>query len=367
MALKKKIIRYFDFGLVINVILICVIGIISVSSATQAFNGGSDKFFVQQIIWTVLGIILLVATSIIDYSVFKTYFKIIYFINIFMLVVVIILGKVTNGANSWLGIGSLGIQPSEFMKISLIIVFARKIEDFEDGINNIKNILILLAYAAVPIGLIIYQPDYGTAVVIIVIIIGMLFMAGLNIKVFIAGIAASVTAIFVGFPFLEPYQQARINIFLNPQSDPSNTGYHIIQSITAIGSGEVFGMGLGKGLQSTGKYLPEAHNDFIFSVLAEEFGFIGAMVLIVLYAFMVFKCIKISRIAKDRFGTMVCMGVVFMFVFQMFQNIGMTVGLLPITGITLPFVSYGGSSMWASMIGIGLVLNIGMRRHKINF
>lgn len=364
---KKKTLRNFDFGLVINVFAICIIGIIMVGSATQAFNGGSTKLFFQQILWTIMGIPLLLITVLIDYSAFKTYYKIIYLANVVMLVIVLVLGKVTNGATSWLGIGTYGIQPSEFMKISLIIVFARKIEEAEDGINNIKSIAVLLAYAALPLGLIAMQPDYGTAMVLAVIIIGMMFMGGLNLKVFLGGIGAAIAAVFVGFPFLDPYQQDRIRVFLNPQSDPTNRGYHIIQSITAVGSGQLFGMGLGKGLQSTGKYLPEAYNDFIFSVLGEEFGFAGAIVLILFYALMIFKIIKIARIAKDKFGSMICMGVAFMFIFQMFQNIGMTIGLMPITGITLPFVSYGGSSMWASVIGIGLVLNIGMRRHKINF
>lgn len=366
-ALKKKILRNFDFGLLFNVILICIIGIVIISSATHAFSGGSNRLFVQQIIWTVMGIALLVITAVIDYNVFKTYYKVIYAANILMLVAVILIGEVRNGANSWLGIGSFGIQPSEFIKISLIIVFARKIEEFEDGINKIKNLLILFAYAAIPLGLIMMQPDMGTAMVLIVIIIGMLFMAGLNLKVFIGGIAAGIAGIFAVFPFLDTYQQDRIKIFFNPQIDPSNRGYHILQSITAIGSGELFGMGYGKGIQNQGNYLPESETDFVFSVLGEEFGFIGAMVLILLYTMLIFKCIKIARQAKDKFGSMIGIGVVFMFIFQMFQNIGMTIGLMPITGITLPFVSYGGSSMWASMIAIGLLLNISMRRHKINF
>lgn len=367
MAIKRKVIKNFDFSLVVYVLLICIIGIIAVSSATQAFSGGTTRFFVYQILWTLMGIVLLIITAAIDYNAFKTYYKVIYAANIIFLVIVVGLNKVTNGASSWLGVGTLGIQPSEFMKISLIIVFARKIEEFEGDINNLKNLSILFLYAAIPLGLIIIQPDMGTAMVLMSIIIVMLFMGGLNLKVFFGAIAAGAASIFAVFPFLDPYQQNRINVFLNPAMDSMDKGYQIIQSKIAIGSGQLFGMGFGMGLQNNGKFLPEAYSDFVFSVLGEEFGFAGAMLLIVLYAVMVFKCLRIGKIAKDKFGSMVCAGVVAMFMFQLFQNVGMTIGLMPITGITLPFVSYGGSSMWTSMIAIGLVLNIGMRRHKINF
>lgn len=367
MSFNRKMLKNFDFGLLFNVILLCVVGIVTVSSATQAFNGGSNRSFVLQIVWTLLGLGLLIITIAIDYSNFKIYYKFIYIANIIMLLVVIVIGKVTNGANSWLGVGSLGIQPSEFMKISLIIVFARKIEEFEDNINSFKNLGILFLYAATPLGLIAYQPDLGTVMVLVAIIIGMLFMGGLDLRILLGSLLSGIAAIFAVFPFLEPYQQNRLKVFIDPASDPLKNGYNLLQSKIAIGSGQLFGMGYGKGLQNEGKFLPVAYSDFIFSVLGEEFGFVGAVILILLYVSMAFRCLKIARIAKDKFGSMVVTGVVSMLIFQMFQNIGMTIGLMPITGITLPFVSYGGSSMWASMIAIGLVLNVGMRRHKINF
>ena len=370
-AINRKLLKNFDFGLLINVILLCVIGIVTISSATQAFKGGTNRFFIVQIIWTVLGIGLLILTSVIDYNVYKMYYKLIYVVNIMMLCVVVVLGKVTNGANSWIGIGTLGIQPSEIMKISLIIVIAKKIEDFEGGINSVKNLGILFLYSIVPLGLILMQPDLGTAMVFVAIIIGMLFMGGLNIRIFVAGILITVITLtcvwYSPIQILKPYQKDRILIFLNPENDQLKSGYHIIQSKIAIGSGQLFGMGLGKGLQNEGKFLPESHTDFIFSVFGEEFGFVGAIVLVVLYASLIFKCLNTTRVAKDTFGSLVIIGVISMLVFQMFQNIGMTIGLMPITGITLPFVSYGGSSMLTSMISIGLILNIGMRRHKINF
>jgi rod shape determining protein RodA len=363
--------KNFDFSLLINVIFICMIGVITISSATRAFYGGSKRYFILQIVWILIGLGLLAVTVMIDYATFRMYYKVIYFFNLALLGLVVALGQVTKGANSWLGLGSLGIQPSEFMKLSLIIVFARKIEDFEGDVNNLKNLGILFLYAAVPLFMIYKQPDLGTVVIIIVIIVGMLFMAGLNLKVIFWGLAAGIAA-FLGLwysplPILKEHQRQRISTFFNQSADTIGNGWQITQSKIAIGSGQLFGMGFGKGLQSEGKYLPESYSDFIFSVLGEEFGFVGALILIILYASMLFKCIKISHIAKDKFGSMVVIGIMWMFLFQMFQNIGMTVGLMPITGITLPFVSYGGSSMLTSMISIGLVLNIGMRRHKINF
>lgn len=371
MILNRKMLKNFDFGLLVNVILICIIGVLTISSATRAFYGGSKRFFIMQIIWVVIGLGMLIVTTMIDYITFRMYYKVIYFFNIALLALVVVLGQVTKGANSWLGVGTFGIQPSEFMKLSLIIVFARKIEDFEGDVNNPKNLGILFLYAAVPLIMIYKQPDLGTVMVIVVIIVGMLFMAGLNIKILLGGFVASIIA-FLGVwyspvPILKEHQRQRIATFLNPSADEIGNGWQITQSKIAIGSGQLFGMGFGKGLQSEGKYLPESYSDFIFSVLGEEFGFVGALLLIILYASMLFKCLKISSIAKDKFGSMVVAGVMWMLAFQMFQNVGMTIGLMPITGITLPFVSYGGSSMLTSMVSIGLVLNIGMRRHKINF
>lgn len=371
MAFNRKILKNFDIGLLINVILICLLGAVVISSATNAFSGGSMKSFVLQIIWVIVGLALLFAAAFIDYNTFKAYYKVIYFINIALLGLVVAIGKVTNGANSWLGLGIFGIQPSEFMKVSLIIVFAKKIEEFEGDINNIKNIGILAAYAIVPIGLIAAQPDLGTAMVFAAIVLCMLFAGGLDLRVLLGGICGALAVVlavwFSPVQILLPYMKNRILFFLNPSLDPQGKGYQAIQSKIAVGSGELFGMGFGQGIQSQGKFLSEASTDFVFSVLGEEFGFIGALVLIVLYISMIFKCFQSMRVAKDKFGYLVVAGIISMFTFQIFQNIGMTIGLMPITGITLPFVSYGGSSMLTSMISIGLVLNIGMRRNKINF
>lgn len=371
LILNKKMLKNFDFGLLINVILISIIGIITVSSATRAFNGGSKRLFLLQIAWVAISLICLVITVLIDYINFRLYYNFIYIANLMLLGLVVVLGKVTNGANSWLNIGSVGIQPSEFMKLSIILVIARKVEDFEGDINNFKHLGIIFLYCIIPIAMIYEQPDLGTAMVIVVIIIGMLFMAGLNLKVLFGGaIAAAAAALAIWFspvPILKEHQRNRILIFLNPSLDKLNTGYQVEQSKVAIGSGQIFGMGLGKGLQIEGKFLPYPYTDFIFSVVGEEFGFVGAVVLLLLYASMLIKILRTTKVAKDKFGYMTIAGIMWMFLFQMFQNIGMTMGLMPVTGITLPFVSYGGSSMLVSMISIGLVLNIGMRRHKINF
>lgn len=371
MPLNKKLLKDFDLGLVIIVLLICAIGIITLVSATHAFNGGSKKTFIAQTIWVLAGLAMMIAAAFLDYNVYRAYYKVIYLINVGLLALVMVVGKVRNGAVSWFGIGSLGIQPSEFMKISLIIVFAKKIEEYEGNLNNFKNLAVLCAYAAVPLGLILAEPDLGTAMVFVVIIIGMLFMGGLNLRIFITSalaIAAVVLTLYYSpVQILKPHQRARIESFFNPSADPLNSDYQINQSKIAIGSGEFLGMGFENGLQNKGNYVPYSYTDFIFAVIGEEFGFVGSAVLILLYTMMTFRCLKVVHVAKDRFGSTVVVGVVCMLVFQMFQNIAMTIGLMPITGITLPFVSYGGSSMITSMVGIGLILNISMRRHKINF
>lgn len=371
MKLNKKMVKDFDFGLLVNVIFICIYGVIAVGSATRAFYGGSKSLFLWQIIWVLSGLMLLALTVFIDYNNFKQYYKVIYLANLMLLILVVVLGKVTNGANSWLGIGSRGVQPSEFMKLSLIIVIARKIEDFEGDINNFKNLGIIFLYCIVPLIMIFLQPDMGTAMVIIIMVIGMLFSAGLDLRILFGGFAAAVAAFlgvwFSPIPILKQHQRERIINFLNPSADKLNKGYQLEQSKVAIGSGQMFGMGLGKGLQIEGKYLPYPYTDFIFSVIGEEFGFLGAIILLLLYVSMLVNILRISKIAKDKFGSNVVVGVAWMFFIQIFINISMTIGLMPVTGITLPFVSYGGSSIWVSMMAIGLVLNIGMRRHKINF
>jgi rod shape-determining protein RodA len=370
-AFNRKILKDFDVGLVINVFLICMVGMVVISSATHVFKGGSSYSVVRQALWLVAGFGLLAATTFIDYNTYRVYYKVIYIANLVLLGLVVLLGKVTNGANSWLGILGLGIQPSEFMKISLVLVLAKKIEEFDGNINNFKNLGILALYSIIPLGLIAAQPDMGTAMVLAVIVLGMLFMAGLDLRVLIGGLAAcaaaALVALFSPLPILDQYMKDRIFDFLDPARAPQHGGYQAIQSKIAVGSGQLFGMGFGNGIQNTGNFISEAQTDFIFSILGEEFGFIGAIVMIVLYASMIFRCLKVVKVAKDKFGSMVVIGVVSMFAIQMFQNIGMTIGLMPITGITLPFISYGGSSLFTSMIAIGLVLNVGMRRHKINF
>ncbi|MDI6617372.1 MAG: rod shape-determining protein RodA [Clostridiales bacterium] len=378
MKFNKKLIKDFDFGLLINVLLICVEGIIAISSATKAFNGGSMKFFILQIIWIILGLAVMAVIVSIDYNTIKMYYKFIYIANVALLLLLVVLNKVTNGeiggetngAVSWFSIGTFGLQPSEFMKISLIIVFAKKIEDFEGNVNNIKNLSILFLYAAIPLGLIAAQPDLGTDMVLAAIIIGMLFMAGLDLRIIFGGLltgAASIYAIWNYTKLISEEQKGRIVSFLHPELDPLGTNYQPNESKIAVGSGQIFGMGFGNGLQSGGDYVSYAYSDFIFSVIAEDFGFIGSVIVIVVYISLIFKCIGISRIAKDKFGRMLVIGVASMFIFQVFQCIGMAIGIMPITGITLPFISYGGSSMLTNMIAIGLVLNVGMRRHKINF
>ncbi len=220
----------------------------------------------------------------------------------------------------------------------------------------------------VPTALVLTEPDLGGAMVFLSIFAGMVFAAGISYRLILWGIAAGIAAIPPAWMFLlEEHQKTRLLVFLNPGIDPLGGGYHVIQSMIAVGSGRLLGKGLYQGTQNKLDFLPAQHTDFIFSVLGEELGFVGAVVLIFFLFLMLYRILDAARQAKDRFGYLVVIGVLSMFTFQIFENIGMTIGIMPITGLTLPFVSYGGSSLLANMLAIGLVINVGMRRQRINF
>lgn len=364
--LNKKLWKNFDFGLLITVILICALSIVVISSASHAIETGSYKKVIVQSFAILFGIILLFIITLFDYNQISRLSKIIYILNILVLISVLFVGKVSNGAQSWIHIGPIDIQPSEFSKIAIILTLANTFKDM-DEVRSFKDLIGPLIHVGIPFIIVMLQPDLGTALVFIAIFIGMLFISGVRPKVFGGLIAAGLAMLPVAYKILKPYQRNRLLSFINPNLDPMGSGYHVIQSKIAIGSGMFWGKGLYNGSQTQLYYLPEAWTDFIYSVVGEELGFIGAASLILLYGIMLYKCWRIAFMAKDKYGYLIAVGIISMFTFHIFENIGMTVGIMPITGIPLPFMSYGGSSIVANMIAIGLLLNIGMRRQKINF
>jgi len=312
------------------------------------------------------GLVAMLIVMSIDYHSIAHWSNIIYAINIVVLLSVLFAGEEGGGAQRWIGIGSFTLQPSEFAKLALIITMAKHLEK-KKSLDNLRDLFTVFLHMAVPMLLIAKQPDLGTSLVFVAITFGMMFIAGLSYKMLAGIVAVGVLSLPVVWQFLKPYQRDRILVFLNPYLDPLGKGYHVIQSKIAIGSGKIFGKGLYQGTQNQLDFLPVKHTDFIFAVLGEELGFIGGIVLFCIYFMLLYYSIRVAFKARDLLGTYMVVGVVSMWAFQILVNIGMNVGIMPVTGIPLPFMSYGGSSFIMNMMAAGLILNVGMRRQKILF
>ncbi|MBC2397320.1 rod shape-determining protein RodA [Clostridium tetanomorphum] len=369
LKINRKLLRELDFSILIIVLIISIFGALNIYSATHMKFGIS--FFTSQLKWIVLGTIVMYFILVFDYSLIQGYANIIYWFGVILLFLNDTIFKSTvNGAGSWMKIGSTTIgQPSEFAKLGMIIMLAKKLDEMEGNINSIKNFFILAMYAAIPMILIVIQPDMGMMMVCFFIVLGIFFAAGLNLKVICGGFAAIIGAIAIVWnsPLMQNYWKVRLISFLDPEADELGAGLQLLQSQIGIGSGGILGKGFLKGTQVAGGFIPESHTDFIFAVVGEEWGTLGAIFLLALYGILIYKFINIAKTSKDIFGSMISVGVVSTFLFSIYQNIGMAVGAAPITGITLPLMSYGGSSFITAIMSIGLVVNVGMRRKKINF
>ena len=366
--MKKYFLKNIQWSVLICMILLIAIGFVALYSAT--ISSDSDEL-TKQVIWFVIGIPVMILVTIVDYKLIAKVSPFFYGIILILLVLVLFTPPI-NGATSWFEIGFFSLQPAEFAKIFVIIVFASVIVKIQEKdkkeISKPLKIMIALIVVAVPIVLIIKQPDYGTALAFIISSILMLFCAGLDKKYIISAILISIIVVPLMYFFvLPPHAKTRIDVFLNPNLDPRGAGYNIIQSKLAIGAGKVVGMGLTKGNQTQLGFLYPKTTDFIFSVIGEEMGFIACGSIIVLYVILITKALYIAKTAKDDLGSYIGVGIAGVFLFHMVQNIGMTLGLLPITGVPLPFVSYGGSSLLTNMILIGILLNISARRKKNMF
>ena len=359
--------KNFDFLLAILVLLASVFGIIMISSAAPS----PIKYTIVQSVAFVLGVFAIAVIMILDYEYLAKISLYIYAVSVILLILVLIpgIGTYENGARSWFRFGSLiGIQPAEFVKLAFIITFSRHLSEVDDLIDRPRNVIFLLGHLAILVGLILFQPDFGTAVVFVFIAISMLFAAKINWKYIATGVGSVAVMLPLAWFFaLKPYQKERIINLFNPENDPSGTGYQVIQSKIAIGSGKFFGTGLYKGGSQYNNFLPERHTDFIFSVVCEELGFLGGLIAMLLLIGIVVRCLIIGVNARNNTGFYICVGVAGMFAFHIIENIGMCIGIMPVTGIPLPFFSYGGSSMLSNLIAIGLVLNVKYRSKSINF
>lgn len=355
--------RKVDLTLLLAVIVISIFGIVMVYSASYVWADykfhDAFHFVKHQSLFFMIGLVLLYIVSKIDYHIYYEKANLILIACITLLALVIIpgIGTVRNGSRSWFGIGSFGIQPSEFAKISLIIFTSKYLCKNEKDLKNIKKgVLPILGIVLLVFGLIMLQPDFGTGVIIVMSIVGLLFVAGVNFRFFIRIGMIGVLGI-VGLIAVAPYRLQRILSFLNPWSDPLGSGFQIIQSLYAIGPGGLFGYGF---LNSRQKhfYLPEPQTDFIFSIISEEFGFMGILIVSSLFLLIITKGFQIARKTNDTFSKYLAFGIIFQIAFQAVLNLMVVVGLIPVTGVTLPFLSYGGSSLMITLLEIGVVLNI---------
>lgn len=366
--IDKKLFKNIDIGIIISVFCLVSIGIASIASATQVPYGGSLRYVKVQIIAFALGIVAAAIVTLIDYNNFGDIDRVIYIINIVLLVLVLFIGSARKGTQGWIDFGFLSFQPAEIVKVGFILTFAKHLEKRKGNLERIQDILPGLLHVGLIIGLILLQPDFGTALVFIFITAFMYFAAGIHYKYILGAFGALLVSIpLLWFGYFNGIQKKRIMVFLNPEMDPLHGGYHVIQSKIAIGSGQFAGKGIFKGTQNNLGFIPERHTDFIFSVIGEEVGLIGCVIVILLFLWLVLRCIRVAQVAKDDYGMFICVGVMAMFMFHIIENIGMTIGIMPVTGIPLPFISYGGSSLLTNLIAVSLVINVGMRRQVIRF
>ncbi|MDP4178655.1 MAG: rod shape-determining protein RodA [Bacillota bacterium] len=365
LKINDKLIKDLDFTLIITIILIVIFGILNIYSTTYKQSG--IKTAKIQSIWLILGLVVMYFILTIDYKVLSNYVKAFYWTWIVIITCNDFLGRAVKGAKAMVQLGERTFAPAEFVKLALIFMLAKKIDEMEEGVNNPKNLLILAVYSIIPIVLILAQPALGMAIVSFALTVGILYISKIRLKIFGWGILAIVIFTFIAWSanIIPAYQRNRVMGLLNPDSGTQGINMQVTYSKIAIGSGGLLGKGYLKGSMNTS--VPEHQTDFIFCTVGEEWGLAGSAFLLLLYGIVIWRIIYIAKNSKDQFGCLICVGIVSAFLFSILQNIGMTIGFMPVSGIALPFMSYGGSSMLTYFMGMGFVLNVGMRRRLINF
>ncbi len=359
--MKKEI----DWILIFEVIFISLFGYLTLNSAVLTVNGGS-VIVKKQFIFLTLGFFLALFFYLIDYRKLLEFVPVIYIATVFLLLITLVIGKVVHGSKSWINFGFFMFQPSEPSKLVAVLTIGYIVKRDRSVYLTFKTALKIVFFVGIICLLILIQPDFGTASIFIVLLAVVLFILGLDKKVILVLIILSVLGGGFAWKYVfKPYQRNRILTVLNPERDPLGSGYQVIQSKIAVGSGRIFGKGYKKGTQSKLKYLPEPHTDFIFAVFSEEFGFVGVIIVLTLFMLMILRIINISRVSLDKEGMIMAVGVASIFFYQGVVSFGMVVGLIPTTGIPLPFFSYGGSGTITYFAMIGLVLNIYRKRFSI--
>ncbi|MGC8669471.1 MAG: rod shape-determining protein RodA [Chthonomonadales bacterium] len=364
--LETRMWKGLDWWLVLVAMGIAGMGLLAVTSATHTSAGHQYQ---KQALWLLLGLGGMAAAASVDCGRILRLARPLYVTNLILLALVFGLGHGAKGAQRWIALGSFQFQPSEFAKVCLILCLAAYLAARAEHLNKLSTLLGSLAYLGIPMLLIFKQPDLGTSLVVLAIWFGMAFVAGAR-PLHLALILMTGMLLFGAmwhFNVLKPYQKSRFIAFLDPKADPAGAGYQVRQSTIAIGSGDVWGRGFERGTQSQGKFIPENHTDFIFTVVGEEGGFVGALFLIALYTGLILRGAAAMAYAVDLQGRLVAAGIVCMIAFHVIVNVGMTMGIMPVTGVPLPLVSYGGSSLVLNLMAVGLLLSIGKQRHGLIF
>ena len=356
---KLQSINYPLLGLIITLFFVGLAALYSIS------NGDFNSWPLKHSQRFILGLMIFFLVILFDLRLIFSYAYVIFFLSIISLVIIPFFGIESNGATRWINIAGISLQPSEFVKYTLILALAKYFHSINNDSSFIKTLIIPLIITIVPVLLVITQPDLGTALIILLGGISLFWISGLNYKYFIVGVFSILCFLPVLWQYLKDYQKDRVLTFFNPERDPLGNGYHIMQSKIALGSGGIFGKGYMEGTQSHLNFLPEMQTDFIFTMLGEEFGFIGTLLLLLMYAALIMISVRLALKSRSLFSKYLSLGVCNVFFIYVFVNIGMVTGLLPVVGVPLPFISYGGSSMLAVMFGFGLLMNCYINRNII--
>ncbi len=364
MQIDRRLISHFDWNLLALIIALGLLGLLTIHSATYSIIEERASGLVwKQLYWLGFGIIAMLGAMSLDYHYIDRIAYPFYGVVVVLLCLVLVHGSVGGGSQRWLSLGFFTLQPSEPAKLAVVFVLAKYLQyDEPRGGYRLRDLWGLFLMVAPAVVLTLVQPDLGTAVILSLIFMSVVMMGGLRLRSVLCLFAAGLTFLPIAWHFLKSYQRQRILTFLNPDLDPLGAGYHVIQSKIAIGSGRFFGKGYLKGTQNQLDFLPAQHTDFIFSVFAEEWGFFGSLVLLGIYFTFLFFSLRVVARAKDRFGALLVFGTTAIFFWQVLINVGMVTGVLPVVGVPLPLLSYGGSSVLSMMVAVGLMMNVSMRR-----
>jgi rod shape determining protein RodA len=356
----RRYLGNFDWVLFLAVLAVAGVGLGAIYASTAGTPVAGA--FERQLIWLALALVLMGIVLLVDYHTLAEFSYLFYGTGIVLLTLTLVFGRVVNASKSWLGVGGVQFQPSELVKVATILMLAAYLGRERVHGLGLVHFAAICAIVGVPVLLIMKQPDLGTAVTFAPLLAGVTFIAGIRVRTILIIALIAMLALPIVWGHLKPYQKDRVKTFLEPTRDPKGAGYQLIQSLIAVGSGGILGKGFLAGTQGQLQFLPEQHTDFIFAVLAEERGFVGSFLVLGLYFLIIYRCLATARAARDRLGVFLATGVACVFGGQALLNIGVVVGLLPTTGVPLPLMSYGGSSLISTLLGMGLVLNVWMRR-----